>query len=300
MTVDHAIARIADRQSGVIAQDQLRRLGLSNAQIKRRVARGSLYLIYPGVYAVGQRAIPPRGRMLAAQLSCGPTAFLSHRSALAVVGLGPLNPRRVDVTVPRLRLRPRPGLVIHNTRDALRRGEVVLRDGVRASSVARMFVELAADETGAELERLITLALRKHLLDLASLVNAVQRYPRRPGIAKLREAVRDYQPHPDRKSGLEAAFDRLIAGTGIPEPRRNVIVEGWELDCYWPHVKLAVELDGRDYHLTARDLEKDKYKDTKLALVGIRVVRITQHRFEMEPAQIRADVAKLTAGPDPR
>lgn len=60
------------------------------------------------------------------------------------------------------------------------------------------------------------------------------------------------------------------------------------------HVKLAVELDGRSYHVAARDLEKDKFKDAKLLLLGISVLRITDRRLELEPGAVQRDVQALT------
>ncbi len=162
------------------------------------------------------------------------------------------------------------------------------------SSVARLLVESAQTETVKDLSDLITEAVRRRHLDLAVLERTMERHARRPGMAKLRQARRGYEPRPDRKSGLERAFDELIKGSGIPEPQRNVFIDGWEVDCYWPQFKLVVELDGRNYHSSLRDMEKDKLKDAKLALLGIQVVRITELRFEVEPGQILADLLRLT------
>ena len=110
----------------------------------------------------------------------------------------------------------------------------------------------------------------------------------------VRNGLRVSRPRPKRKSGLERAFDALIAGTEIPPPLRNVIVEGWELDCYWPEHRLAVELDGRPYHVAVRDIERDKHKDAKLLRLGIAVMRITDLRLELEPQAVLADVRALT------
>ncbi len=137
--------------------------------------------------------------------------------------------------------------------------------------------------------------MRKRVLDLAAVEAALQRHARRPGVANLKQAIRDYRPHRDRKSDLERAFDRLLAGTDIPEPQRNVIVGGWEIDFYWPHARLAVELDGRPYHIAVRDTEKDKLKDAKLLCMKINTMRITELRFRLDPEGILADLrADLT------
>lgn len=171
---------------------------------------------------------------------------------------------------------------------------ITTRNGLRVSTVPRLLIELASRERPRELDRLITEGIRKQVLDLTEMEAALERHARWPGIGTLKQCLRAYRPTPKRASTLEIAFDALIADTDVPPPLRNVIVAGWELDCYWPHVRLAVELDGRPYHVAVRDLEKDRYKDGKLLLLGIRVLRITDRRLELEPAAVLRDVRALT------
>ncbi len=160
-------------------------------------------------------------------------------------------------------------------------------------------MELAPSEKPAELDRLITQAARKGILDLAAMERTLHRHSGRPGIGKLAKALGAYRPHPDHRSELERAFYDLISGTDIPEPLCNVTIDGWELDFYWPQHHLAVELDGRPYHLAVRDQEKDKYKDGKLLLLGINVLRITELRLSLEPEAVRSDVRALTPRANP-
>jgi hypothetical protein len=150
-----------------------------------------------------------------------------------------------------------------------------------------MLIEVAPLETPRELDRLITEGVRKSFLDVGKLaLNG-----RRPGAAKLKVALAAYLPKPDRKSGLERDFDQLLARhPEIPPPERNVYIDGWEIDCYWPEHKLAVELDGRPYHIAVRDMEKDKLKDAKLLRLGIRVLRITDTRLGLDPGGVLDDL----------
>jgi hypothetical protein len=216
----------------------------------------------------------------AALLAGGSTAFLSHRTAAAVWGLRDITTRRIELTVPGCNRRSRDSLTIHHAADA---SDVTTRDGLRVSSISRLLIELAPREPAPELDRLITLAIRKGILDLDKAQSALARHSRRPGVTNLRTALKDYLPRPERKSGLERAFDELLAQhPEIPAPRRNIHVHGWEIDCYWPEQRLAVELDGRPYHRAVRDLERDRVKDAKLLRVGIRVMRITDSRFEYD------------------
>ncbi len=214
-------------------------------------------------------------------MAAGPTAFLSHRTAAAVWGLRDITTRRIELTAPGCRRRPRGSLTIHDASDA---SHVTTKDDLRVSSVARLLIELAPRESARELDRLITLAVRKRILNLDKMQTALAEQNRRPGLTKLKAALAEYLPRPDRKSSLERAFDELLAQhPEIPPPQRNVHIHGWEIDCYWPQQRLAVELDGRPYHIVVRDIERDRLKDAKLLKVGIRVLRITDSRFELDP-----------------
>jgi very-short-patch-repair endonuclease len=273
--------------------DQLRELGLSYDEVRGRVKRGLLHPFYPDVFAVGHRHVGTQGKLFAALLTCGPSSFLSHRTAAAIWGLRAINTRQIHVTVPGTSVPVRRNLSVHRTQDRLGRGEVTTRTGLRVSTVPQLLIELAPSETLRELDRLITQAIRKRVLDLTAIEEALAKHARRPGIGKLKQALRDYRPHHDHKSSLEAAFNELITGTDIPPPRRNVHIDGWELDCYWPEHKLAVELDGRSYHTAIRDMEKDRIKDAKLLVLGIRVLRITELRLTLDPRGVLRDVRAL-------
>jgi very-short-patch-repair endonuclease len=287
------LSQLAARQFGVVSAGQLLRLGWTRKEIQGQVRRGSLHPLYREVYAVGHDRIVDHGRLLAALLSCGDGSFLSHRTAAAVWGLRPVNTRRVELTVPGINAPHRRGLVVHRSTDVAK-DEGRSRNGLRVSSVPRMLIELANSESQAELERLITEAVRRRLINLPALDRALHEHQRRPGMAKLKRALRDYRPRPDRKSDLERAFDRHIKDTDIPPPERNVYIGGWEIDCYWPEFKLVVELDGRNYHSSLADMERDRKKDADLLKLGIGTFRITDLRFELEPDQILADLRTLT------
>jgi very-short-patch-repair endonuclease len=214
---------------------------------------------------------------------------LSHRTAAAVWGLRDINTRRIELTVPGCRRRSRGRLTIHHTADATL---VRTKDDLRVSSVPGLLIELAPRESAGELDRLITLSVRKRILNLEKMQAALARQGRRPGIGKLKRALADYLPRPDRKSDLERAFDELLARhPEIPQPQRNIYLGGWEIDCYWPEQRLAVELDGRPYHMAVRDIERDRLKDAKLLKAGIRVLRITDSRFELDPLEALGDLS---------
>lgn len=282
------VAALAVKQCGVVSLRQLLAVGFTYAEVRTLVNRGILIPLHRGVYAVAHRPLLTKGYLVAALLATGPDAFLSHRTATAVWGLGEVSARRIDVTVPGRKRRSRGSLRVHHTTMI---DGVSTRNGLRVSSFPRMLVELAPIESQRELGRLITHGVRKGALDLDEMRRALDRHARSPGLGKLNAALAAYLPRADRKSKLERDFDEFLANhPEIPPPQTNVQIAGWEIDCYWPEQRLAVELDGRPYHIAVQDMEKDRYKDAKLLLIDVRTMRITDTRFEHDRPGVYRDL----------
>jgi very-short-patch-repair endonuclease len=276
----------------VVSLEQLLSIGYSYEQVRGLVARGHLHRLFRGAFAVGHRNVGRWGWLKAAELAAGDGAFLSHRTAAAARGLREISTRQIEVTVAGGRTHTRGRLVVHRTKAAPHRDEIAVVNGIRVSSLARMFIELAPRERPSELERLITQSARKQILDIDAVERELGRHPRRPGVAMLRSAFRRYRPGPDRKSDLERAFDRALErNPDIPEPEKNVVIDGWELDNYWPRYRLDVELDGRPYHVAVADIEKDRFRDAKLLTRRrIQTLRFTDFRIEWELADCLDDI----------
>jgi hypothetical protein len=295
---DVELARQAGRQSALITRDQLVELTFSRTQITWRVSNERLYLVHHNVYSVVHpRLLSDRAHLLAALLSMGPMAFLSHRTAAALYRLRPLNLRCIELTVPGTGGRKRPGLTIHRTTAPPHPSEVRTDIELRVSSVPRLLVELAARETADDLSRLITVAVQKRLLrpDTASgradLEAALARHVHHPGIARLHVALATYRRTESHRSQLELAFDAFLAEhPEIPDPQRNIYIDGWEIDRCWPEHRLVVELDGRPYHVAAQDMERDRIKDAALQRLGHIPLRFTDFRFAHDLPGILRDL----------
>jgi hypothetical protein len=290
------MASVCRRQSGAIGVGQLQAVGFTAREVSRLVSGGALTRRHQGVLLDARAPIPPRGHLFAALLAAGPTAFLSHRTAAAIHGLRAVNVRQIELTVVANRTPKRDGLRIHRTTN-LHPHEVRTVDGLRVSSVPRLLMELASRETRAELDRLIAEAARRRSLDLHRIDETLARHPRHPGLSKLTVALAAYQPAPPDKSRLERAFaDWLATLPHIPAPERNVWLAGrWEIDFLWRAQSLAVELDGRPYHLLPADQERDRIKDVWLQRHAIHVVRVTEFRFEHDRAGVEADLRHFLA-----
>jgi very-short-patch-repair endonuclease len=291
------VAVRAARQLGVVSRADLYELGLTYEQTRRLVRQGWLHPLHRDVFAVGHRGVVDRGHLLAALLSVGPAAFLSHRSAAGVWGLRPINTHDIELTVPGTGGRKRTDLTIHRTKDEPHPRDVRQNGDLRVSSALRLLVELSPRETPAELERLITVAVQKRLLrpDLRSgrtdVTEALARHERWPGAAKLQHALNRYLRTTSAKSQLELTFDRALnAHPDLPQPQRNVYIGRWEIDRYWAEQRVAAELDGRPYHVSVRDMERDRVKDADLQKLGIIPLRFTDFRVEHDLPGILADL----------
>jgi hypothetical protein len=62
-------------------------------------------------------------------------------------------------------------------------------------------------------------------------------------------------------------------------------------------LKLVLELDGRPYHVSVADIERDRFRDAKLLAIGIRTLRITDRRFEHDAEGAIGDLRVLLGLP---
>jgi hypothetical protein len=289
---DEAIARLAERQYGVVARAQLRALGLGPDAIDHRLQRKRLHPLHRGVYAVGQRQLRREARWMAAVLAYGPGTVLSHRPGGAHWQI--VRDRGLcEVTVPQAR-RSRSGIRVHKAR--LPPDEVTVHEGIPVTTVPRTIFDFAAEASQRELERAINESEVLRLWDALSLDHLLHRYPRHRGSSAVRAALEERRAGATvTKSELEEMFLALVDSAGIPRPEINAIVEGFEVDAVWRDVRLVVELDGRDTHGTAVAFERDRHRDRVLQVAGWRVVRITYRQMRDTPQAVLHDVRLLRA-----
>ncbi len=154
-SIDAATAELTARQHGVVAHRQLLELGLSSSAIGRRAARGALHRVHRGVYAVGHPAVSLQGRWMAAVLSAGDAAVLSHQTAAALHGLLPAAGPPIHVTA-RKRKPGEPGILVHGS--SLPGDERTARDGIPVTEPMRTLVDLTAVLSPHRLQRAADLA----------------------------------------------------------------------------------------------------------------------------------------------
>lgn len=285
----HALA--AD-QHGLVSREQLVESGMSPAAIGRRLKSGRLRALHRGVYLLGPIQ-PDRAMEMAAVLAGGPTAILSHTSAVPVWGLregrvsGP-----VHVSVPGGGRSRRPGIRFHRVRE-LADDERAVVDGIPITSPGRTLVDVAGMLGSREIGLAVAVAEREGLIGSDELASLSERYRGRPGVSVLTALVRERADF-TRSEAERRCLEMLRAG-GLPRPHTNVAMGPYELDLFWPEERVAIEVDGRAHHSSTPRFEGDRRKDLWLRARGIEVIRLTWRQIAHDAIRTAVEVGQIMA-----
>jgi predicted transcriptional regulator of viral defense system len=286
------ISELAKRQHGVVAIWQLAKLGFSKDVISRETSKARLHQVHHGVYAVGHTALSRKAHCIAAVLSCGDGALLSHRSAAWLWGLTKWWPPIVEVTAVSPR-ETRQEIRVHSAA-TLTPEDRSTSKGIPVTAVPRTLLDFAAFDPrflGGAVEG----AERLGLLDMISIDALLKRSRGFRGVARLRSALEIYRDPAFTRSRLERRFLALVKRAGLPRPSMNYFAEGYELDAYWQAERFAVELDTYDYHGGHISFEQDRLRQEDLKLAGIEMTRVTGVRMDREPEAVVARLRRLLA-----
>jgi hypothetical protein len=278
--IDLAIADLAARQNGNVTRAQSMRLGLGTDAIAYRARTGRLYRAYVGVYSVGRPPVTPLERASAAVLACGPSAALSHRSAMTLWGFFKRWETPFQVTVIGDR-RPR-GIEVHRS-SALIRRDLTRQLGIRVTSPARTLLDSAPNLSDRSLKCVVNNARLSHHLHLPALADVIERFPRHPGAAPLGALVAT--PGGPTRSDFEDAFPAFCECFALPAPLMAATVAGHEVDALFVAQRVIVELDGWEYHSSRDAFERDRDRDADTLAAEFVTVRITWERMIWAPSR---------------
>jgi very-short-patch-repair endonuclease len=294
---DQRAGRIAARQHGLVALRQAREAGLTDRQVRARVASGRWQPVRARVYRLNGHRPSWTAAVHAAVLAAGPDAVASHRSAALLHGLRQAPaPDLHEVTVPAPR-HPRLGdVAVHRTLALPDRDRCRVR-GVPCTTGARTLVDLAALLDRDALTALVDEAVFDQVVARGVLHGrALAMAGGRGGVDLL---VRLTAPGaaPVFRSWLEREGDRVLRAGRLPAPRWNVSVEDRRgvigiVDASWRAERVVLELDGLRFHASDEQWRKDRGRDRRLALAGWRVLRYTWLDVRQRPAALVAEVAE--------
>ncbi len=280
---DQIIVQVVADQLALATRKQLLSAGLSEDQIDDRLGAGLLIRMHRGVYRVAGSEETYEQRVMAACLASGGVA--SHRCGAKLFRLrGCTTTDLVEITVAGPRPPALKGVIVHRSR----RLEQTTIGVIPVTFPGRIAVDLAAVAprlVGGALADLLVL-----VTSLRSVIAAVMSAGPTPGIKLVRREVEEYLAGKrPTESVLEDAFLGLLRRHGIPEPARQ-FEPPWDprrrVDFARPQDRLLIELDGRVWHSSAADRERDRKKDERAADAGWRTVRITWVDVHDSPGQV--------------
>jgi len=258
------------------------------------VGRRTLTRLFPHVYCASGDRVDDDLLLRAALRHAGPGAAVSHTSALAVWGLVDLRPP-VHLTVDQsVRRAGSPDLVVHRRlRFRARPPQVVVRHGLPVTDLARSLVDAWPLLPVGDRRPLLLDAARRRLVTAPALADALAERPNVGGHRTLAQAID--LVHDGCESELEAlgvlgVFQHRSLPRGVGQYRLALPGGTIRLDRAWPHVKVAVELDGARHHTSPEDRRRDLARDTALAAEGWVVLRFTYADVRRDPERVRRQV----------
>jgi very-short-patch-repair endonuclease len=115
-----------------------------------------------------------------------------------------------------------------------------------------------------------------------------------PGTAPLRRLL-DRQTFVLTDSELERLFLPIARSVGLGRPETAAVVNGFEVDFFWPDLGLVVETDGLRYHRTPAQQARDRLRDQVHTAAGLTPLRFTHAQLRFEPEHVRGVLARVAA-----
>lgn len=299
---DEALARWFHDHHGIASTSDLAHLGVTDDQRRHLLEIAVLESPFEGVYRLVSTPLDIEARS-AAVCAADPSLVISCHTAGRLYLVRQCASRFIHATTERLTKPIGAGVKIHRSR-MLPSDHIIDRgDGIRVTSPARFFFDMARYRSDLTLRSIGEQLLADRLCtldDLAALVVEMAT-PGRPGGRRakrvLAERSRSGQP---ADSHLEVVLLDALHRAGYPEFERHPEVRlptGALIhpDMGVPAAGFYVEVDHPTWHDATKVAEYDKHRDRQVRLAGADVERVTAAQIETRLHQVVAEVTSLYA-----
>lgn len=291
---------LAQRQYGLVSHKQARAAGLSPDAIRNLHEHGAWQSIRRGVSVMRGAPRSWEQSVLAAILAAGDNAWASHGAVLRLNDFDGARQWDIEITTLRERRLRVEGVTAHRSQ-TLEERDLAIVKRIPTLTVARTFADLSGRLDVEALGQLVDEGLRRRLTSLRAIDRVVRRLHHvAPGRspAKLERVlaarVPGYEPG---DSNLETRVYEAIVAAGLPTPvRQHAVVVGtrrYYIDLAYPHLLIAIEVDGFDYHRGRSSFDDDRRRQNDLVRAGWIVLRFTS-RSTLD--EIVTSVADLLLG----
>jgi hypothetical protein len=291
--LNRSLVALSRRQHGTFSAQQAIEAGGTRLMLASRARAGWLTKVDADVYRIAGFPSSWESSLMGVALAAGPDALVSHRAAAALWKLEGFNQATPEVTIPRGRKFRRPGVRTHESTD-LDRTSPRRREGIPVTDPSRTLLDLGRFVSDRRLLQAIESARRLHLASWSELIAVLAKHARRgrPGVRRLRRVI---AANVHREAITDSDFELLVLALlveqGLPEPvvhHELRTADGRfiaEIDLAYPHLRVAIELDGK-VHQTGAAFERDRPRQNRIALEGWIILRFTWQTFRDRPDEI--------------
>ena len=285
--------RAASKSYGLIDRRTALSLGLTDSSAYRRVSKGELDRLAPGVLYTN--ATPPgwRTRVRGATLAAGPNSLASHRTAAVLYELEGVRGRMIELTVPYANQPFPDDAIVHRTRRLLPSDTVA---GIPVTTVERTLLDLASLLPDITLEKAMMSAIRKELTAPHQIGELIAEQGGR-GVRGTKRARRVLALTDDGVTGSPSEVDtlELIRQAPVPMPLCQYEIDlpgGLHVypDFAWPLEMKLVEVDGLDAHGSADRLHNDLQRQNLLMELGWEIRRFSARAVRRDPQRVIAEI----------
>ncbi|MFI5041755.1 MAG: type IV toxin-antitoxin system AbiEi family antitoxin domain-containing protein [Acidimicrobiales bacterium] len=270
------VARLAQRQHGIVTLGEALQLGMTRAQVRHQVESGAWVRLVGGVFRIAGAPVTFPSRVVAACRAAGPRAVASHRCAARLLGVGTgLVPEVVEITVPLGRSVARArslGAEVHFSRRLTNADMGSSTSGVAVTRPVRMVLECANQLTYPDFCLLLDETMVRYRLRASSIRRAHHRLGWRRGGAALERALSIYGSGPTSDSPPEVRLARRLVDSGLPAPEllAAVVLAGGRVvegDLAYRAERVIIDYHGKLSH-TARHLTHDAARSNAIQAAG--------------------------------
>ena len=262
--------------------------GLSVARVEDALQNRELRRVLRGVYVRNDVAETQDLRVRAAALVMPPHHVLCDRTAAWVHGVDVYRFGELDVLPPldtyalRGSSRSCRAEYAGGQRD-LRPEDICEIDGVRVTTPLRTCMDLGCSRPRWRALAAMDAFMRVHDIRREEMWRLLPRYFRRRGVVQLRQLIPLADPRAE--SVRESRVRLAIEDAGLPRPvPQHWVTHGgrpvYRLDLAYPHAKVAIEYDGREFHEGRDQVKADRARRQWLRERGWTVIVLTKDSFE--------------------
>ena len=274
--------------------DDARRVGISPRQLQG----ASWTRLGRGLYVWSRLAANVGLRLSAIQSQLPPTAAFSGITAARLHGLdlGPAG-APIEVTLPRgSGISPRVGVLIR--RSVLREADLVVRQGLRTTSLLRTLAELGRRLPLVEAVVAVDMAFQQRLIEPADLSAWVSAWKGWKGVVRFRRVARLAEPAAESPMETRLRLRLVLAGLPRPEAQVELCDESGRfvgrVDLFYRSSRLAIEYDGATHRESLID---DNRRQNLLLNAGYRLLRFTAPDVMTTPDSVVAQVRAILQAP---